>query len=366
MRTLKFASSEPLQHQFATAVRKNVQDYFHEKGISMKGDYSMVLQTLSMFAIYTVPFLILLFIPMSAWIALLLVAIMGIGKAGIGMSVMHDAVHGSYSKKPWVNKLFGRSMYLLGCNVFNWKIQHNVLHHTHTNIQGYDHDIDSKGPIRLSHHAPVKKIHRYQHIHAFFFYGMMTMAKLVQDFIQLVEFNKAGITRQHNIHPVREYLKMIFVKLFYLAIFIGIPIAFTPFSWWQVLIGFGIMHWTAGFILSVVFQLAHVVEGVDQPLPNADGIVESDWAVHELNTTADFARNNHILNWYVGGLNFQIEHHLFPHICHIHYRKIAPIVEKTAKEYGLVYNLKPSFRAALRSHIRTLKLLGRPVVSHMA
>jgi linoleoyl-CoA desaturase len=251
-------------------------------------------------------------------------------------------------------------MYLLGSNVFNWKIQHNILHHTNTNIDGFDGDIDSKGPIRLSHSAPYKKFHRYQHIHAFFFYGLMTLSKLVQDFTQLAEYNKAGITRQLKRNPVWEYIKMVALKILYLFIFIGLTIFFTDFTWWQVLIGFLIMHWTAGFILSIIFQLAHVVEGAEQPLPNHDGIVENDWAVHELATTANFGRNNWLLTWYVGGLNFQIEHHLFPHICHVHYSAISPIVERTAIEYGLNYNLKPRFRDAVRSHIRMLKVLGRP------
>jgi linoleoyl-CoA desaturase len=360
MRTLKFATSDKNQHHFAAAVRKNVNDYFREKGISPTANYAMVLQTIVMLSLYIVPFILILTVPMNIWVALLLVIVMGVGTAGIGMSVMHDAVHGSYSRKEWVNKMFGSTMYLLGSNVFNWKVQHNILHHTNTNIDGFDGDIDSKGPIRLSHSAPYKKFHRYQHIHAFFFYGLMTLSKLVQDFTQLAEYNRNGITRQLKRNPVWEYIKMVSLKVAYLFIFIGLSIFFTDFSWWQVLIGFVIMHWTAGFILSIVFQLAHVVEGADQPMPNEQGIVESDWAVHELATTANFGRNNWLLTWYVGGLNFQIEHHLFPHICHVHYSAISHIVERTAKEYGLNYNLKPRFRDAVRSHIRMLKVLGRP------
>ncbi|HXP51255.1 MAG TPA: fatty acid desaturase, partial [Bacteroidia bacterium] len=128
--------------------------------------------------------------------------------------------------------------------------------------------------------------------------------------------------------------------------------------WWQVLLGFFIMHWVAGCILSTVFQMAHVVEGAEQPMPDKTGIIHQDWAIHELHTTSDFARGNKFLNWYVGGLNFQIEHHLFPQISHVHYKNIAPIVEQTAKEFGLNYNLKPTFRSALASHIRRLKELG--------
>jgi len=271
---------------------------------------------------------------------------------------MHDAIHGSYSHKDWINKLFGATLYILGSNVLNWKMQHNYLHHTYTNIDGYDQDINSRGPIRLSRFAPLKKIHKYQYIHAFFFYGLLSISKLVNDFTQLIEFNKTGITRQHQLNPVFQYAKMVVTKLLYLFVILGFPILFTSFSWWQVLLGFFIMHWTAGCILSTVFQTAHVVEGTKQIQPNEEGIIETVWAVHELRTTSDFARNNLFLNFYIGGLNFQIEHHLFPKICHIHYRKIAPIVEKTAREFGFTYNLKPTFLSALHSHIRELRELG--------
>jgi len=363
MKTIKFSSSDPNQLSFAEAVRKNVNAYFREKGISPKGNLSLFLQTIAMLSIYITPFVLVLTVPMNGWWAALLAVTMGIGTAGIGMSVMHGAAHGSYSNKAWINNLFASTMYALGGNVFNWKIQHNILHHTYTNINEYDQDIASKGPIRLSDHAPIKKIHRYQYIHAFFFYGLMTMFKVIRDFTQMAEFNKDGYARQYHLNPTMVYLKMIIVKALYFSVVIGLPILLTPFTWWQVLLGFAMMHWTTGLILGTVFQLAHVVEGLEQPLPDATGIIKTDWAVHELRTTSDFARNNHLLNWYIGGLNFQIEHHLFPQICHVHYRKIAPIVEKTAREFGLSYNLKPTFFAALKSHIRRLKELGMPAPS---
>jgi linoleoyl-CoA desaturase len=140
---------------------------------------------------------------------------------------------------------------------------------------------------------------------------------------------------------------------------IGLPIIFSGFTWWQVLLGFFIMHCTAGMIMSIVFQMAHIVEGVDQPIPNPSGNIENEWAIHQLQTTANFSRRSRIMNWFIGGLNFQIEHHLFPNICHIHYRKISHIVEKTALEYGLQYNMKTTFVHALVSHTRMLKSLGR-------
>lgn len=358
MKTVKFISSDKQQQKFAKALRQNVNDYFREKGISTKGNLSLVMQTVAMLSIYLVPFALLLTISMNIWVTIILVMLMGVGAAGIGMCVMHDAVHGSYSEKKWINKILGGTLYLLGSHVLNWKIQHNILHHTYTNIEGYDLDIASKGPIRFSEHAPIRKIHRYQYIYAFFLYGLTTISKLIKDFTQLIEFNRAGLTKQQKINPKVEYVKMISIKMTYLLVIIGLPLWLTDFTVLQVILGFLLMHLTAGCILSTVFQMAHVVEGAIQPIPNKEGVIAMEWAVHELQATSDFARNNLFLNWYIGGLNFQIEHHLFPNISHVHYRKIAPIVEKTAKQFGLPYNLKPTFLAALASHIIRLKQLG--------
>jgi linoleoyl-CoA desaturase len=282
---------------------------------------------------------------------------MGIGIAGVGMGVMHDACHGAYSKKQWVNNLLSGTLYLLGSNVLNWKIQHNVLHHTYTNISGLDEDIDNKGPIRLSENKPLKWYHKFQFMYAFIFYGLMTITMLTNDFLRLAKYNKEGLVKSQNKEMKQEFTKMLLRKIAYLIVIIGLPLWLTNFSVWQILLGFFIMHWVASIILSFVFQMAHVVEGAEQPLPESN--IAADWSVHQLHTTSDFARNNKLLSWYVGGLNFQIEHHLFPNICHIHYKKLAPIVEKTAEQYGIPYNLKPSFRNALLSHIYRLKELGR-------
>jgi linoleoyl-CoA desaturase len=253
-------------------------------------------------------------------------------------------------------------MNLLGNSTFTWKVQHNMLHHTFTNIDGLDKDIETKGPLRLCEHTPLRKIHRYQHVHALLIYGLLTLSMLVKDFSQLFEYRKKGIVAKQKVNFRLELAKMIGIKVLHFGIFIGLPLLLTDFAWWQICLGWFCMHFTGGFILGVIFQLAHVVEGVAQPLENAEGIIEADWIVHELNTTANFGRSNRLLNWYIGGLNFQIEHHLFPNICHIHYPKIAPIVEATAKEYGYPYILKPTLGDAIVSHIRRLRALGRPAL----
>lgn len=357
METVRFTVTDKNEKQFANALRKNVNDYFKENKLSTKANTAMVVKTIVLVAMYIVPFILILTIPMSNWGALLCTVVMGFGIAGVGMGVMHDACHGAYSKYHWVNNLLSGSLYLLGSNVLNWKLQHNVLHHTYTNLSGFDEDIDSKGPIRLSEQMPLKKFHRYQFIYAFFFYGLMTLVMLTNDFTRLYHYSKMGLLNAQNKKLKKEFVKMLIRKIIYLTVVFGLPLWLTSFGFWQVFLGFFMMHWVASIILSFVFQMAHVVEGAEQP--EVHPVIETEWHVHQMNTTSDFARDNKLLSWYVGGLNFQVEHHLFPGICHVHYKNLAPIVERTAKEYGVAYHAQPSFRAALLSHVQRLKELGR-------
>jgi linoleoyl-CoA desaturase len=283
---------------------------------------------------------------------------MGLGEAGIGMAVMHDGAHGTISKKNWVNELFASTIAILGSNRTNWKIQHNILHHRFTNVYGFDPDIYTKAVIRLSQHAPLKKYHRYQFVYAFFLYGLMTFAKLIGDFKQLVVFKTSGMLDTQKTNYKRELLKLIFVKIIYLFMIIGLPILVTPYSWWQVLIGFTVMHVVAGMIMSTIFQMAHVVEDLVQPLPDTEMIIQKEWVVHQISVTSNFAPKNKFLFWYAGGLNYQIEHHLFQYINHTHYPAISKIVQEKCKKYGIRYHLNESFLLALKSHIRQLKALG--------
>jgi len=357
MISVKFTGKNEIEKQFVKDLRKNINDYFKLKNISNKANVAMVVKTIILLSIYILPFLLILFVPMNNFIAFILCIIMGTGIAGVGMGVMHDACHGAYSKKQWVNDLLAASLYLLGSNVLNWKMQHNVLHHTYTNINGLDEDIDDKGPIRLSVNRPLKKYHRFQFLYAFMFYGLMTISMLINDFTRLYKYHQMDLLKSQNKNITSEFIKMFIRKILYLAGIIGLPLWLTDYNIWQILIGFFIMHWVASIILSFVFQMAHVVEGAEQNEFNEN--IGTEWSVHQLKTTSDFARNNKLLSWYVGGLNFQIEHHLFPNICHIHYKKIAPIVEQLAIQYGFKYNLKPSFRSALLSHVYRLKELGK-------
>ncbi|MBL7952382.1 MAG: acyl-CoA desaturase [Flavobacteriales bacterium] len=354
------------ERSFGSTVRSRVNASFKEAGMHTKAGKGIAMKVGLMLVLFFAPLVVLLLVPMPAWMGLLLALLMGVGMAGVGMAVMHDALHGATSRRTWVNDMLGGSMYLLGSDPFTWKIQHNGAHHTHTNVDGIDQDIDPPDLLRFSEHAPLWRVHRYQHVYSFFFYGLLTLVKLGNDFFSLLRVARSGDARYKGRSLPVDLAVMVLVKSAHVLLFIGLPLLLTPFTWWQVLLGFVVMHFTCSVILGTVFQLAHIVEGAEQPLADENGVIGNDWAVHELLTTANFAPNNKLLTWYTGGLNFQVEHHLFPAVSHLHYPRIAAIVQRTAEEYGLPYNVKPTFRAALISHVRRLQELGGVVRSDAA
>lgn len=362
--TPRYIGTDPKAKSFATTVRTQVHAHFQQRGIGFKADNRVALKVTLMLALFFAPLVLLLVFAPSAWVAVLLYFAMGVGMAGVGMGVMHDALHGATSRHQWVNDLLGGTMYLLGSDAHTWKLQHNGAHHTHTNVDEVDQDIDPPDLLRFSEHAPLWRVHRLQHIYAFFFYGLLTLVKLVNDFFSLEKARRTKHTRKETYNYPLAFVAMVFVKVAHVTLFIGLPLLLTPLLWWQVLIGFVLMHFTCGVILGTVFQLAHVVEGTKQPLPDAQGIIATEWAVHEMLTTADFAPGNAFITWFTGGLNYQIEHHLFPYISHIHYPAIAPIVARVAAEHGLPYNVKPSIGNAILSHVRRLQELGRPAMQN--
>ncbi len=323
----------------------------------------MIVKSVCMFLAYFIPYILIVGGLVTATVPVLItLGVMSLGLAGIGLSVMHDANHGAYSKKAWVNNIIGYSLNLVGANAFNWKMQHNVLHHSYTNVHDEDEDISPRGILRLSPHSECKKIHRYQFIYAWFLYGLMTIVWLFfKDFVRIVRYDKSGLAEKHKANITKEWMILLGSKLFYIGYIFIIPLVFTALPWWQILLGVLIMHYIAGFILAIIFQPAHVIEGTEFPLPDESNTLENNWAVHQLLTTTNFGNKSRWFSWYVGGLNFQIEHHLFPNICHVHYRNIAGIVKETATEFGLPYKTSTTFFSALAGHTRLLKQLGMQV-----
>lgn len=355
---LRFANKE---RDFSITLNKRVNEYFKANNLAKHGNTEMLLKTIFMFALYLIPYALVVLNLVTNYIGLsFLIVLMALGLAGIGLSVMHDANHGAYSNKKWINELIGYSLNFLGVSCFNWRLQHNVLHHSYTNVHEEDEDISPRGALRMTPHSEWKRMHKYQFVYAWFLYGLLTLTWLfLRDFSRLYRYHKQGLVKSQNANVAREWIILILTKMVYIGYTFVIPLMFTAFLWWQIVIGIVIMHYIAGFILAIIFQPAHVIEGTEFPLPDEHRTLENSWIVHQLLTTTNFANKSRWFSWYVGGLNFQIEHHLFPNICHVHYRRIASIVQATAHEFGLPYKTSKTFYSALAGHARLLRDLGK-------
>lgn len=283
---------------------------------------------------------------------------LGFVLASIGFCIQHDGNHGAFSKYEWVNYLMGLTLDLLGGSSYLWKWKHNVYHHTYTNVNGHDDDIAVGKLGRLSPEQPRYWFHSKQHIYLWFLYGFLVPKwHFVDDYANIIR----GKIGNHHIKRPSGFDLVVFIggKLLFLTLAFVIPLLFH--SWQSVILTYLFTAWSMGFLLAVVFQNAHVLEETEFPLPQGENLeMERPWAEHQVRTTADFAQRNRILAWFLGGLNFQIEHHLFPKICHVHYPKVCRIVRKACKLYGLPYHVHPSLIEATMSHYRFLKYLGQP------
>jgi len=313
-----------------------------------------------MLALYFVPIITLnMGIVNSPWLLFSLYSLAGLGAAGIGMGVMHDANHGSYSKNRKVNKYLGYTMNLVGASASVWKIQHNVLHHTYTNINGADDDINPPFFLRFSPNTKRYWLHRYQYIYVWFFYGVSTLSWVIStDYIRMNRYYKMGFLNKKN-ELRNEVLKIIGWKIAYFSFILIIPLIMIPIAPWMIILAFIGMHFVTGISLSIVFQAAHVMPTNDFPLPDENGLITNEWSIHQLATTSNFSPRNRFFSWSIGGLNYQIEHHLFPNICHVHYKKLSRIVAKTARQYGIPYHTKKTFISAIWDHILMLRQLGK-------
>lgn len=357
----KIKFSVQLQPDFINELREKVKYYFESNNISKYGNTNLVVKTIFMITLYLMPFILMLTgIVTGVPATIFCWMIMGVGMAGVGMTIMHDANHGTYSKNMKVNAILGKSLYFLGGFPPTWQYQHNTLHHGFTNIEGHDEDIDPIGFLRFSPHKRLLKIHRYQYWYAWFFYGLMTLSwSTTKDFMQLYKFKESGATLASNRSYKQMYIILACWKVIYYGLFLVAPLILLPIAWYWILFSYFVMHFTAGVILGVIFQSAHVVTSTEYPLPDEDGNMENNWAIHQLLTTADFSPKSRIFSWMIGGLNYQVEHHLFPNISHVHYRNIASMVKSTALKYGLPYHVTPNFFMALGNHAKMLKMLGR-------
>lgn len=342
---------------FVREVKARVAEHFEGAARSSKADGRMIARIITSLSLLFAPYALILSLDLSRSEMLVLAIIMGIGMAGVGFGVSHDALHGGLSSSSAVNYLFGLTFDLMGANGYMWRITHNVVHHTYTNVQGIDEDLEVSPLLRLSPRSEHRPIHRFQHLYAFATYSLSTLFWVfVKDYKYFFQRDIGPYVDKK--HPWQEWLVLFGGKAVYYAWAIVIPIAVLPIPWWQTLIGYLAMNLTAGLILGVVFQLAHVVEETAHLAPDDEGRMEHTWLAHEMMTTANFATGNRLLTWYVGGLNYQVEHHLFPRVCSVHYPDIRPIVQDSARRHGIPYHEAPTLWAAIASHYRMLRKYG--------
>ncbi|MFN2533165.1 MAG: fatty acid desaturase [Pyrinomonadaceae bacterium] len=348
-------------NSFHIEVRRRVDDYFEQTGRRQRDCPQMYIKTaiilLSFFGLYAT----LVFVAVTWWQALGLSILLGLSMAGIGFNIEHDGAHQAYSNYAWINRLMAMTMDLLGASSYVWHWKHDVIHHTYVNITGHDADIELGFVGRISPHQRRLKFHRWQHFYLWPLYGLNVIKWQVYDDFRDVILGRIGSQRMPR--PKRwSLVRFILAKALFFLIAFVMPLM--VHQSWSVALFYGVTVITAGIVVSVVFQLAHCVEEADFPLPQQDSrSLENSWAIHQVETTVDFSRRSKLQTWLLGGLNFQVEHHLFPRLCHVNYPLISELVEETCREYGVRYRQHSTFRVGLLSHFRWLRRMGLATAS---
>jgi linoleoyl-CoA desaturase len=348
--------------EFSKQLDARVEDYFVSTAQSRRDVPRMYLKTAVMLAWLGGAYLILMFGVTTWWQAVLAAVALGLAAAGVGFNIQHDGGHGGYSSRAWVNKMMALSLDLLGGTAYFWHYKHNIAHHTHPNVQGHDDDINL-GPLgRVSPHQKWRPYHRFQFAYLWAFYSLLAVEwQITGEFRNFISKRTIGSTRV-PFPRGREQLIFWLGKLTFFSLAFVLPISMHSFG--RVMGVYGIAAATLGLVLATVFQLAHCSDEAQFRMPPSGSVsVARPWAEHQVETAVDFARGNRMLSWYLGGLNFQIEHHLFPKICHVHYAALAPIIEDVCRSNGVRYFCFPTARAAFRAHVRWLVVMGRRPVA---
>lgn len=341
---------------FHSELRHRIDAYFHRTHLSQRDCPQMYLKTALILVAFATTYGLLVFFAQTWWQALPLAVLLGLETAAIGFNIQHDGGHQGYSNHGWVNQAMTLTLDLIGGSSYVWHWKHGVFHHMYTNITHYDADLEVGIVGRVSPHQPWLPIHRWQHIYLWALYGLMPIKwQLYDDFHDVIS---GRIGAQTFPRPQGwDLVKFLLGKGVFLILAFALPLMRHPLG--VVLAVYVVVAIALGVVLSTVFQMAHCVEGVGFPLPLPNtGYMEDAWAIHQIETTVNFSRNNPVITWLLGGLNYQVEHHLFPRICHIHYPELAKIVEATCQEFGITYREHPSFIGGVVSHARWLQRMG--------
>ena len=343
-------------HGFRKAVTERVDAYIIENKLPTRDVPAMYVKSAIVVACWLGIYLLILLGGLPLWANALLCIPFAFALAGIGINIGHDANHGACSDNPRINRLMGLAMELIGSSSFVWRQRHNV-HHTYPNISGLDEDLETGGLIRVSPHEAWKPLFRFQ-----MWYAPLLYAFVAFDFLgrEARVFFTGRPDQYHQYSKMKASDRIIFVagKLFFFGYTLALPMLVFP--WWQVLIAFIITMCMFGLIMSAIFIPAHLVEAADFPEPVGDPLhIENEWAIHQVQTTVNYAPDSRLVSTYCGGVNYQIEHHLFPQFSHVLYPRLSPIVHKTCEEFGITYSVYPTMRSAWLGHARALREFGR-------
>lgn len=346
----------PARVGFHQTLHQRVNSYFEETNRPSTGDWRLFLKTGIILVWVVSAYVTLVFLSDSVLTTAISAFALAQGFILVGFNIMHDGGHGSYSRNKTVNFLMASTLDLLGGSRMLWRQKHNILHHTYTNVDGLDDDLETFGLIRLSPGQKWRFWHRFQHLYAFPLYSLLTVSWVFSDFRKYF----SGRIGEYKLQkPAKSEVWSFFLgKFLFFGYVLVIPMWLHPPL--QVLAVFFAIHLVIGLTVALVFQLAHTVEGNEFPEPDPNtGVMENEWSVHQVETTADFAPDNPFATWYLGGLNYQIEHHLFSKISHIHYPALGKIVRQTCADFGIDYTCYPNIRTAVVMHYRFLKKLAR-------
>ncbi len=354
MSTPKFASNKK---SFHLELKKRTNEYFEKTGKPTTGGFKLFSKALILVVLFVSCYVFLVFYTPGPLLAIGLSIVLGLLTAAIGFNVMHDGGHGSFSKSLTINKTAALTAEVMGASHFMWNMKHNIIHHAYTNIDGVDDDIDIKPLLRMASTQKRYAFHKFQHFYFWILYSFLHLYWVLLSDYRKYFSGRIGAMPLKKM-KLKDHISFWAFKLFHYTLFIFLPIYILGFESW--IIGFLFFTLTSGFVLSIVFQLAHTVEHTAFPVPDEDtGKLEDEWAIHQLKTTANFATRNKLICWYVGGLNFQIEHHLFPKISHVHYPQISKIIKEACKDFGVEYIEFNYMYQAVISHVSFLKQMGR-------
>jgi linoleoyl-CoA desaturase len=349
MQTVKSGDNPSLREEFFDLV----DEFFSRHNLSKRDNVWMYIKASLILLAFALSYIGLVFYATTVMMAIEFAAIFIAANIGIGFCIQHDGSHQAFSKRPWVNRIAGMTLELTGKMQFLWHQQHDLSHHTYTNVFGRDWDAAVTPLIRLSEKTPKRWYHKYQHVYVWVLYSFAHLSFLFGDFQKLLTKNdKLAVRRPHG----HDLAWLVTSKIAYWGLMFVLPLFFH--RWWVVAMVYVLTSIGMGFVYPLVAQPAHMNTEVRHPV-DIDWTDKDEWFLHQLATTADFAPGSRLLTELFGGLNLQVVHHLLSRISHTHYPALARILRDLCRKHGVAYHEFPTFFAAIRSHYKYLKLLGQ-------